>query len=296
MIRARLLVVDDDPITLALLNSILGRKGYQITLAPHGGAAMARLEEDGSFDAVLLDRQMPELDGMEVLRRMKASSPLKDIPVILQTSMDKEEEIQEGLRAGALYYLVKPLDPRLVLQVVAAAIGERAERRRLWSAMEGVRSAVGLIQRGVFRFQTLHQCHDLTALLARACPNPRRSGVGLAELLINALEHGNLGITYQEKSELIEANAWDAEVIRRQELPEHRDKWVTVTLVKSPTRTRIRIQDMGPGFPWQDFQGVSPERMFDSHGRGILLAKYEAFDRIQYLGNGNCVVAEIDHG
>ena len=50
---------------------------------------------------------------------------------------------------------------------------------------------------------------------------------------------------------------------------------------------------MGKGFSWQEFQDVNPERMFDSHGRGILLAKWEAFDQVEYQGLGNCVEAEI---
>jgi anti-sigma regulatory factor (Ser/Thr protein kinase) len=161
--------------------------------------------------------------------------------------------------------------------------------------MEGTRSALGLIRRGVFHYQTMPQCHDLAALLAKACPNPKRTVIGLSELMINAVEHGNLGISYDEKSALIEARRWAAEVDLRLQLPENAAKWVKVTLLKSPSRTRFRIEDQGKGFPWEDFQAPNPDRLFDSHGRGILLAKWEAFDRVEYQGIGNCVVAEIDH-
>ena len=113
--------------------------------------------------------------------------------------------------------------------------------------------------------------------------------------MINALEHGNLGISYQDKTDLIEAERWTAEVERRQALPENRDRWVKVSVRRYPRLTRYRIQDQGRGFPWQDFQECSMERVFDSHGRGILLAKWDAFDRVIYQGTGNCVVAEVDH-
>jgi DNA-binding response OmpR family regulator len=295
MKKTRLLVVDDDRATSAFLQRVLEKEGYDVTLSSNGQAALDLLDAEPDFQTVLLDRQLPDLDGIQVLRGMKASERLKGIPVVLQTVMDSEEEIHRGLQAGAFYYLVKPLDAKVVLQVVAAAVADEAEKRAFWTEIEGLRSAIGLVRRGLFRYRTLQQCHDLVALLAQACPDPKRSVVGLSELMINALEHGNLGITYDEKSELIAARTWAAEIVRRQQLPEHRDKWVTVSLVRSAVRTRFRIQDMGAGFRWTEFQEVNPDRLFDSHGRGILLAKWEAFDRVQYQGNGNCVVAEIDH-
>lgn len=292
MTLTRLLVVDDDRATAAVLQRMLVQEGYEVIVAADGMNALARLVEGPEVHAVLLDRQMPGMDGLQVLGHMQRNERLKGIPVVLQTVMDGEDEIREGLRAGARYYLVKPLDSRIVLQVVAAAVAEYEAKRGFWAELSGLRSAIGMVQRGVFRYQTLTQCHDLAALLAQACPDPKRSVVGLSELMINALEHGNLGITYDEKSALIEARGWAAEVERRQRLAEHRDKWVTVSLVRGADRARFRIQDMGRGFAWQDFQEIQPDRLFDSHGRGILLARWEAFDRVQYFGNGNCVVAE----
>ncbi len=289
---SRLLVVDDDRATAAVLQRMLVKEGYEVALAADGMGALAQLVDGPEVHAVLLDRQMPGMDGLQVLAHMQRNERLKGIPVVLQTVMDGEDEIREGLRAGALYYLVKPLDPRIVLQVVAAAVTEYETKRGFWAELAGLRSAVGLVQRGVFRYQTLAQCHDLAALLAQACPDPKRSVIGLSELMINALEHGNLGITYDEKSALIEVRGWAAEVERRQRLAEHRDKWVTVGLVRGAQGTRFRIQDMGQGFAWEAFQDINPDRLFDSHGRGILLARWEAFERVQYLGNGNCVVAE----
>jgi CheY-like chemotaxis protein/anti-sigma regulatory factor (Ser/Thr protein kinase) len=290
---SRLLIVDDDSFIVSILKGILGKAGYEVRTAADGQAALDLLAADPVFDTILLDRQMPGMDGLQVLLHLKQSPTLKNIPVVLETAMDSEEAVKEGLKAGALYYLVKPLDPKMVLQVVAAATGEYATKRAFWAELEGTRSALGLIRRGLFRYRTLQQCHDLAAFLAKACPDPKRTVIGLSELMINAVEHGNLGISYDDKSALIEAQGWAAEVDRRLELAEYRDRRVTVTLTRSDTKTRFRIQDMGQGFPWQEFQEPNPERMFDSHGRGILLAKWEAFDRVEYQGSGNCVVAEI---
>jgi len=295
MPRPKILIVEDDDLTSSLLKGTLAREGYGITLAGDGLAALDILGDDSGFAAVLLDRLMPGMDGLQVLKRMKATPGLKDIPVVLETALDGEEDIREGLKAGALHYLVKPLDPRMVVQVVASAVREFETKKKLYAELDSIRAAMGLVRRGVFHVHTIDQCEDLAALLAKACPDPRRSVTGILELLINAVEHGNLGITYEEKTELIASHEWAGEIERRQELPRNRKRRVEVTLTRLATATRIRIQDMGEGFHWQDFEGVNPGRMFDSHGRGILLAKWEAFDRVEYLGNGNCVVAEIAH-
>ena len=295
MTKPRVLLVEDDRANAVFLERVLSQAGYDVRLASNGQEALDLFTMDVAFDTVLLDRQMPGIDGMALLQHMKQSGILRDIPVILQTGMDGEHEIREGLMNGAHYYLVKPLDPRLVLQVVSAAAAEYATKKKFFAKLESTRSALGLLQRGVFRFQTLRQCHDLTALLAKACPDPKRTVTGLSELLINALEHGNLGITYDEKSDLLRTRSWAAEIERRQHLSVNQAKWVTVRITRSATRTRLKIQDMGNGFAWTEVQEPKAERMFDSHGRGILLAKWEAFDRVEYLGNGNCVVAQIDH-
>ena len=291
----RLLIVEDDRIAASFLVRLLGDAGYELTLASDGEDALHRLAQDAPFDAVLLDLMLERMDGMEVLQRMKGSERFRDIPVVIETGMDREEDCNNGLKAGALYYLTKPLDPRLVLQVVAAATSAYAARRKLWAEVEGTRQAMERIRQGIFQYQTLQQCYDLTTLLAKAAPEPRRTVTGLSELMINALEHGHLGLTYEDKSALIEAENWTAEVTRLQDLPENRARWVTVTVTRSATLTRFQIQDQGAGFNWREYQDPKLERLYDNHGRGILLAKWQAFDRLEYQGCGNCVVAEINH-
>ena len=227
MSKARLLIVDDDWFITSVMKHILVTAEYEVCTVPDGPAALERLEQNPGFEVVLLDRQMPGMDGLEVLRRMKANPALQDIPVVFQTVLGNEGEIREGMQAGALYYLVKPVEARLVLQVVAAATEKYAVNRKLWSEMAGMHNAIGLLRSGVFAFQTLQQCHDLAALLAKVGANPKQLVVGLSELMINALEHGNLGISYDDKSALIETATWSSEVDRRQRLPENAGKWVS---------------------------------------------------------------------
>ncbi|HLO65610.1 MAG TPA: response regulator [Holophaga sp.] len=290
----RLLVVDDDPVIAAMLRRILVKAGHDVAVAGDARTAREALEGEGPFHAVLLDRQLPDEDGLQVLEALKASPATREIPVVLQTSMGSQAEISEGLKRGAFYYLVKPLDPLMVVQVVGAALAQAADRKAFFRAMEGALSAVSALSRGRFAYRTLGECHDLAALLAHACPDPRRSGVGLSELMINALEHGNLGITYAEKTRLLDARGWVQEVERRLALPGLADRRVTVSVARSARVLRFRVTDMGEGFDWREYQEIRPSRLFDNHGRGIVLARYEAFDRIRYEGRGNIVVAEID--
>jgi len=289
---SRILVVDDDRAHLLHLEKILVKEGFEVIKAVDGLSAMEILSSDPDFDIVLLDRNMPGMNGLELLTRMKLEEALQDIPVVLQTALADAADILEGLRSGARFYLTKPLDAHMLLGVVRAAIEEFNKRRMFWNQLESTTTALGMMKRGRFTFSTLAESQDLASSLALACPEPKRVVVGLSELLINALEHGNLGITYAEKTQLIEAQRWREEVERRQALPAFSWMRVTVDFTRMKDCLRFRITDMGKGFAWQDYMQPNPERLFDSHGRGILLAKWEAFDAITYRDPGNCVTVE----
>ena len=294
MATTRVLVVDDDALSLAKLVRLLEKVGIQTVLAQDGVEALALLREHpDAFDVLLLDLVMPKLSGIQVLEQLKANSRLSHIPVILQTASNSPDEIARGLRAGAYFYLTKPLVPRLVQAVVATAAEVCARHRVLQLQVEQAGCPLALMQEGTFRFQTLAQCHELSNLLAKICPDPARIVPGLSELLINALEHGNLGITYQDKTELLEGNRWRNEVHRRQNLPENRDKWVRVGVQRLPAKIRFEVSDQGPGFDWLNYIQPSPSRVFDNHGRGIFMAKLDSFDTLNYEGTGNRVVAEV---
>lgn len=179
--------------------------------------------------------------------------------------------------------------------VVNAPLEARMPPDGAWTPLDGdslARVTLGL-EHGTFRFATLAACLELARALAATCPDPDRTSTGLVELMVNALEHGNLGITYEEKSALADRHAWRTEVQRRQALPEHRAKRVTVTYERLPDRIRFEIHDEGPGFDWRAFAEPDPCRLLDRHGRGILMACREGFDRVDYRGTGNIVVAEL---
>jgi len=128
----RILLVDDEQPIQTLLSFPLQKDGYEVVRAADGREALARFGE-GPFDLVVLDVMMPKLDGLEVCRRLRASS---DVPVIMLTALGTETDRVVGLELGADDYVTKPFSPReLVLRVesVLRRAGERtqAEEGRL---------------------------------------------------------------------------------------------------------------------------------------------------------------------
>ena len=150
-----------------------------------------------------------------------------------------------------------------------------------------------MMDEGRFTFRTVDEGKALASMLARASEHPDRVVLGLTELMINAVEHGNLGITYDEKTQLNENGAWLAEISRRQQLPEYRDLVVTVEYVKNENEMVYQITDEGNGFDWENYMEISPERAFDTHGRGIAMAKTISFSTIEFTGPGNRVRATV---
>src|SRR3954462_4329044 len=121
-----ILIVDDDALNRALLSKNLEHDGHRTTAVDNGFAALAALDS-ARPDVVLLDIEMPGLDGIEVLERMKADAALRDIPVIMISGVDDTESIVRCIEIGAEDFLPKPFDP----VILRARIGAGLNRKRL---------------------------------------------------------------------------------------------------------------------------------------------------------------------
>lgn len=294
---ARVLVVEDDPGGRDLLEALLGEDGYAVETEGDGAEAWRRLEAaPQGIDVVLLDWELPGLNGLELLERIKATTALESIPVIFQTARTDRDSVLAAVAAGAAYFVPKPIDRQLLRTVVAAAAADHARSLALYETVQRGEAAASTLVEGWFRVQTIAEATALATLLSRACPDPEKTVIGLGELLINGVEHGNLGITYQEKSELLAAQTWAEEVDRRLAAPEHRDKRVEIHFERSARQIVVTITDCGPGFDWQRFLTISPDRIFHSHGRGIAMANLMSFDRLEYVAPGNRVIATVELG
>jgi len=293
--QVELLVVDDEEFNRHILKKCLTDANYAVTLAADGEEAWALLD-DGKHDfaAVLLDRMMPRLDGMGLLARIKPDSRFVRLPIIFQTAAADPSDIAEGMKAGAFYYLTKPINKDVMLAVVQSAVSEHVMATTLRHEEVDQRQRCFAMLRNIeFHLSTLDEARSLATTLAGFYPEPQRALLGLSELLINAVEHGNLGISYQEKSALLETAQWEDEIERRLALPENTGKVVSVLLEHLPQEIRTMVTDCGNGFDWEKYLEMSPERAFDPNGRGIAMSKMMSFDSLKYLGKGNQVVVTV---
>ncbi|WP_235847646.1 response regulator [Paenibacillus tuaregi] len=106
--RHRILAVDDDPINLKVLGSILGGEDYQLVTATSGKEALDHLEQ-GEWDLVISDVMMPQMSGYELTRTIRRQFSLSELPVLLLTARSQQEDIQAGFLSGANDYLTKPV-------------------------------------------------------------------------------------------------------------------------------------------------------------------------------------------
>jgi CheY-like chemotaxis protein len=294
MTQRNLLVVDDELINLEIIREYLEGPDYLLDLVGSGDQAWQRLNDAGNrYDIAILDRMMPGMSGIELLRRMKADTRFRAIPVIMQTAATAQEQVREGIEAGAYYYLAKPYEPETLLAIVRAALADIDEHDFAVQRASAHVKAMELMDQATFHFRSLEEIGPLIEVLASLCPAPERAASGLTELLVNAIEHGSLGISYAEKKRLRLENAWEAEVSRRMALPELAERVVRVRVERHFDRLEFTVADEGNGFDWQRYLDFDPVRAADPNGRGIAMARLLSFSCIEYRGNGNTVVATI---
>ena len=126
--RARVLCIDDEPGVIELISLILKSQNIQVDGAGSGEEGLAAMRQDPP-DAVLLDIMMPEMDGWEVYKQMRADDALKNIPVIIVTARTSSfEEIIARERAGVNDYVTKPFVPNDLRQSLARVLGLEDER------------------------------------------------------------------------------------------------------------------------------------------------------------------------
>jgi CheY-like chemotaxis protein len=292
--EASVLVVDDSRLDRSLIEAYLSNAPYVLDFAEDGVEAMARLEREPlQYDVVLLDRTMPRMDGLSVLVSIKQNPRLRMLPVIMQTALASPKDVMEGIRAGAYYYLTKPYDSETLLAMIETATRDFAEYKDLQQKVRTGMECLTLMQSATLLIRTVEQARATASVFVNACPDPERVVIGLTELLVNAVEHGTLGISYEDKTALNASGEWEAEVQRRLALPENAEKRVELVVERAGGELRFTIRDSGPGFDWERYLEVQPQRAFDNHGRGIAIARAMCFDHLAYRGCGNEVVASV---
>ncbi len=144
-----------------------------------------------------------------------------------------------------------------------------------------------------FRFARLEEIAPIVDFITAYCLHRHAVSQGLHELMVNAIEHGNLGISYAEKTHLLLANTWHAEIERRLAMPQNQAKYVTLDYRVKRDGAVVSIRDQGNGFDWQPYLSFQADRGFDPNGRGIAIAASLDVWSIHYQGNGNHVICHV---
>ncbi len=115
--KSTIMVVDDDPDLVDILRARLEQREFNVMGVYSGSQALAGLEKQKP-NLIVLDIMMPKMDGLEVLRRLKAAPETSSIPIILLTALDKDEDISTGYKMGADHYITKPFKSAHLMTVI----------------------------------------------------------------------------------------------------------------------------------------------------------------------------------
>ena len=285
----KVLLIDDEALVRDELGGLLTDEGYELTTASDGESGLASFRSEAP-DMVITDVRMPRRDGLSVAMTIRQEAPTMPITVI--TGHGNEAMVLEALRAGVTDFIKKPVR----LEDLANAL-ERMEAALRLARAQGADLPVSVSvqeRTWVYRLD-----NDLAAIplfvdvllrRADALGHPRTAGelsLALRELLINAIEHGNLELTYEEKSHALEAGTLARVIDERRRRPEMARRRTTVSVMRRGTTLSVRIADEGKGFDWKDLPDpTDPSYLLAEHGRGVLLARV-AVDELTYNERGN---------
>jgi two-component system, cell cycle response regulator len=293
--KVNVLIVADSKVSNHYLYSQITQLGHQLMMASSGKQMLEMIQnKKNMIDLILIDSELPIEDMYENIGRIKAFNE-RNLPIIMLTSNNSLGEMQKGLEVGIYYYLTKPLNAPMLHSVLQAAIIDLQQAELLLQEMDKYQLSFHLAESCRFSFKTLREAESLSAFMANFFPNPKRALLGLGELMINAIEHGNLEVGYEGKSILVASGKWREEVEQRLNSKQYSHRTATATVMRKSDGVYLTIEDMGSGFAWEQYMQLDPKRVGDNHGRGIALANSTSFDKLVYNKAGNKVIGFMAH-
>lgn len=284
---ARVLVVEDSGTQARHAESLLRRDGHDVTVARNGAEGLAAVRADPP-DVVLTDMHMPELDGLELVRVLRAEYPA--LPVVLTTDRGSEELAVQALRAGASGYIPKrnlAQDLGPVLDELLTVAGMQRKQALFLDRMTSIEHRFALDTDPDLIPQVVGHVEAITRQMSLFDESVRmRIGVAVHEAVTNAMVHGNL-----EVGSDLKAGNWDAyhaAIAARQKADPYRGRRVHITVRAARTPyLEVRVRDEGPGFdPAKLPDPTDPANIEQGCGRGLLLIR-SFFDEVTHNPTGN---------
>ena len=294
--KKQLLIVGCNTERQAQLQTALNKEIYLLTFCATLSQAILKVNNSPivQYDVFLIDESALNEDEFAKLKSFRESSYFGLIPLILQVNNPQSDAIQKGIDIGMYFYLTSPFNSELLNKAILSATQDPSNHQEISRRLANFDIAHPLLQKAVFHIQTVAEAHAIASVLAYMTPDQKRTAIGLFELILNSIEHGNLGIGYKLKSQLIKNSKLQIEITRRLSLEENRDKFVTVTLERKTDFFEFTISDNGAGFNYTNFLDFEEDRATDSHGRGIMIANRLSFDFLEYRDSGSTVICRVN--
>ncbi|MGK0291309.1 MAG: DNA-binding response OmpR family regulator [bacterium] len=285
----KILIVEDDHALQTYLNDSMEAEGHEVKTAENGQVGL-NIFEQFKPDLIISDIQMPVMDGLKMLEIIRHQH--KDPIIIMVTAYGSEEFARKALHLGANNYLNKPIRHIELLPIIRK-YNEVVENRLIEN--ESFETA----HQKLFTVEFDNDFEKLPTIVNQLIQEAKtlfekdqylEVKIGLMELLMNAVEHGNLGITYDEKSYALESETLYDLYEERQSDAVFSKRKVVVDYHQNETSCQWIISDEGNGFDLKTVPDpLDPNsNPLKFHGRGIFLSKFQ-FDEMEYNDKGNVV-------
>ena len=319
----KILLVEDEEQLRELFAIKLGREGFQVIEASNGKEALDQLSKTKP-DIIISDITMPVMDGRQLFDEVHKLGPdFAAIPFIFLTAHRAVSQQIEGLKQGAAAYITKPVkfemliasvnsilnfqerQSQLVEDQIKNIVREKLEKygaslsedfdvsglvdeyHKVILESENPAFDASLIESLHLRIRSLADVNKLCGCFANFMEDREAFTIGFVELLVNAIEHGKLGIGYDLKTKLIDSGRLHDEIEERcAALP---DKFVDIFVERIDGYLKFRIEDHGEGFDHKPFLAFDPENRASTHGRGLAISKSVAFPDLTYSDGGSIV-------
>jgi YesN/AraC family two-component response regulator len=287
----KVLIVEDDQAVRRYLCEVAATEGHEVASAGNGREGVTRCKEHEP-DLIISDIEMPELNGLDMLERIRRFD--NESIAVMITGHGSEEYAIKAIQRGAHNYLKKPI-----------SYTELAELLQKYQSVVKNRTAFGQIPGRTIRreftmvfencLETVDKVVDhLVGQAADRLGRNDRLGIhlGLLELLVNSMEHGNLEITYEEKAKALSQSGLQKLRDQRRNNLQLASRRVTVDFKSDETGCEWTISDEGKGFDWKSVPNpLAGNNLISHNGRGIVISRRH-FDEFEYIGAGNVVRAK----
>ncbi|NOZ35851.1 MAG: response regulator [Chlorobi bacterium] len=286
----KVLIVEDDYASRLFLESLLDSNGYEFRSAENGIEGLNVFEEYNP-DIVFTDIKMPIMDGLELLEAIRDKN--SDAIIVIVTAFGSENYAIQALHLGANNYLKKPVSGQELLRLLK-------KYKAIISGKYSPESLPGKLIVRTFSLEFKTEFSKIPKIVdkimiesAIEIDDSEKVNIelGLVELITNAIEHGNLNISYIEKQKALDSGNLSELFDERMHNEELKNRKIKVDFFTDDEKYQWTITDEGEGFDWKIIPDPTDrEHILELNGRGIFISNF-LFDKIEHFGNGNIVTA-----